>query len=206
METNYASNSHKSKELINNEEEKKDIQKVVKGSIRKEEASVGRKFADTFLGESLNNVKLYLFDEVIIPAVKDMIVEFIGSGTNMLVYGSPAKRRNNGNRRDYGSYSRGTSYSRGPSEPRGAERRTRERHTYDDIIFENRGDALEVKDCLEEIMDKYHMVSIADFYELAGEQGSYTDRNYGWYEFDDISITRDRDGYRIRLPKPVAFD
>lgn len=199
-ETNYKPNSNRYKESV--EEEKKEIKKVTSGTVRRSEEPLRRKFADTFLGESLDNVKSYLINDVLIPAVKDTFVELIDNGTRMLAYGSPsAKRRSSGSRTNY------TNYSRISSKPEPIDRRRRDvRHGYDDIIFDNRADAMEVKDCLEEIMDKYKMVSIADFYELAGEQGSYTDRNYGWYEFHDIAITRDRDGYRLVLPKPTALD
>ena len=203
-ETVYKSNSHKSRET-----EEKKVESVVRGEVKVKKEPVSRKFSNVFLNDTVDNVKSYLIFDVLVPAIKDTIVELISNGASMLAYGNPSARRsthNNGAKSSYTTYYRGgsSSSSRERDDRRASVRR--DRHSYDDVIFNNRGDAMEVKECIMEIIDNYHMVSIADYYELAGIQGNYTDSNYGWYEIDDIPITRDRDGYRLKLPKPVAFD
>lgn len=203
-ETVYKSNSHKSRET-----EEKKVESVVRGEVKVKKEPVSRKFSDVFLNDTVDNVKSYLIFDVLVPAIKDTIVELISNGASMLAYGNPSARRSTNN---HGAKSSYTTYYRGGSSSSSRERDDRrasvrrDRHSYDDVIFNNRGDAMEVKECIMEIIDNYHMVSIADYYELAGIQGNYTDSNYGWYEIDDIPITRDRDGYRLKLPKPVAFD
>lgn len=198
----YASNSHKSKEA----DEKKELSSVVRGNVTVKKEPISRKFADTFLADNLQNVRSYVFNDVIVPAITDAIVDALTSGIGMLFKGNPTAGRNRnkpaGNRVNYSSYSR--------DESRSSNRRTqpRDRHGYADIIFDTRGDAQEVMDCLDEVLDKYKVISIADFYDLAGvpEESNYTDRNYGWYDLNGMVITRDRDGYRIKLPKPEVLD
>ena len=199
----YASNSHRSREV--KEEEEKKLTPVVRGNVKVKKEPISRKFADTFLADNMENVKSYVFNDVIVPAITDAIVDALTSGIGMLFKGNPsAGRRVN---KSQGSRTNYTSYSREDSRQ---QRRTptRDRHGYVDIIFDTRADAQEVMDCLDEVLDKYKVISIADFYELAGasDQSTYTDRNYGWYDLSGMVITRDRDGYRIKLPKPEALD
>lgn len=200
----YKSNSFKSKET---EADDKKVEKVVKGEVSVKKPGVGKKFGDVFLNETGENVKNYILFDVLLPAIKDAIVDVITNGTNMLFYGSGSsgrsKRGGTNSRTSYSSYYRG-SVSR---DDRVESRRTyRDRAGVKEIIFDNRADAQEVLECLEEILDKYRMVSVADYYELCGQTGTYTDRNYGWSDISSSTISRDRDGYIIKLPKAEPFD
>lgn len=196
-------NSNKAKnELIVDEARK--VDKVVKGTTTRKSESVGRKLSDTFLSEDAQDVKSYILFDVFIPAVKDMVVDLITNGTNMLFYGRGSSRRSSGpssrsSRVDYSGYSKQSRASH-PT------RQSSERYSYDDISFAERGDALEVRDCLVELLDRYKMVSVADYYEMAGLETSYTDSKYGWFDLDGMTIARDRDGYKIKLPKAVPLD
>lgn len=206
----YKPNSHKYHEEQNGEkEEKKELTPVVRGNVTVKKESVGKKMANTFLAESAENVGKYMLHDVVIPAIVDTVVDALTSGISMLFKGSPStyrRHKDSNGRTNYTSYSRTSSEaSRSPKE---AFKYDRDRYGTLDICFDSRGDAIEVRDCLIEVMDKYHVVSISDYYELAraGDQANYTDRKYGWYELGDLAISRDRDGYRIRLPKPEALD
>mgnify|MGYP006874877087 FL=1 len=50
------------------------------------------------------------------------------------------------------------------------------------------------------------MVSVADLYDLVGITGKVTDNNFGWTDLRNASVTRDRDGYLINLPRAIALD
>lgn len=187
-----------------NDDKKTEVKKVVKGTVKTKKEPVSRKFAETFLSDDVSNVKNYIFMDVLIPAIKDAIVDMITNGVSMMFYGSTTPRRTNssrsgGSRIDYAGMS---SRSNRPKRSVGQ----RERYSYDDIIFDTRGDAQEVMDCMFDILEKYQMITIADYYELAGADSVYTDRNYGWYDLSTMAIMRDRDGYKIRLPKAVPLD
>ena len=188
-----------------NEDKKPDIKPVVKGSVKVKKEPLSRKFSDVFLADSVDNVKSYVIFDVVVPAIKNLIVDMTTNSIDMLVNGRNGSPRSSRNRSGHTSYS---SYFRGddrPSRPRGTS--TRDRYSYNDIIFDTRGDANEVLDIMLEVLDKYKVVSIADYYELANasEYEQYTDRSYGWFDLDDARITRDRDGYRISLPRPESI-
>lgn len=188
-------------------EERVEQKPVVKGNVKIKKEPLSRKFGDVFLSDSVDNVKSYVIFDVVVPAIKNLIVDMITNGTEMLVNGRSGGNRPNSRRgsNDYTRFSRGNSIGRNDGPIRG---NPRDRYSYNDIIFDSRGDAREVLDCMFDILDRFKMVSIADFYELAHaeECEKYTDRKYGWFDLSSADITRDRDGYRILLPRPELLD
>lgn len=190
------SNSNKVKE----EQQRKELSPVIQGKVTSRKESVGKKFAETFLSDDIYDVKRYVIHDVLIPSIRDGIYEIFTGGLSMLFYGN-SKGHTGKTRAGYVNYS---GYSSTNKHKRVAS--SADRYAYNDIIFESRGDAIEVKETMEDILDRFHVVSVADFYELAGEDSSFTDQKYGWDNLDGVAVTRDRDGYKIRLPKAGLID
>lgn len=202
----YESNSYKSRQ--ENSEDKKDIRPVVKGKVTTKKEPLSRKFSDVFLSDTTENVKSYLVYDVIVPAVKDLIVDMISNGTNMLIFGSSNASRSRSRTGSYAPRNYATTYQR--STDRDHDRRydrpnySKNRYGYHDIFFDNRTDAKEVMDSLLDICEHYKMVSVAEYYELSGaeELEVFTDRDYGWFDLASMTIARDVDGYHLKLPRP----
>ena len=75
-----------------------------------------------------------------------------------------------------------------------------------DIIIETRKEAEDVLSHINDIFEAYGSVSVADLYDLCGLTGSYKDNKIGWKDPDSIAkmcIVRTRQGYQLKLPKPV---
>ena len=70
----------------------------------------------------------------------------------------------------------------------------------------NRGEAQDVLDRMDELMDTYGLVRVADLYDLVGITGNYTDNKYGWTNIRNAEIVRVRDGYMIKMPRAVPID
>lgn len=189
------SNSKKQKE------ERKELTPVVQGKVTSRKEGIGKKFAETFLSDDIYDVKHYVLHDVLIPSIRDGIYEVFTGGLSMLFYGN-AKGHSGKSKGSYVNYS---GYSSGVKKVKPS-LASIERYAYNDIIFESRGDALEVKDTMEDILDRFNVVSVADFYELAGEDSSFTDQKYGWTNLDGVTVMRDRDGYKLRLPKAGLID
>lgn len=202
---NYKPNSHKSKEEQQEALAERKVEKVIKGSAKTKKRSDVKKFADVFISEDAGNVKSYILMDVLIPAIKKAISDIVTNGIDMMLYGeagrskkkSPASKisyrsyyeSDNDRRRDYSSI------------------RTRSTYEYDDIVLDNRGEAESVLSTMDELVETYGMVSVADLYELVGIQGSYTDNKYGWTKnIRNASVVRVRDGYLLKLPKALPFD
>jgi hypothetical protein len=59
---------------------------------------------------------------------------------------------------------------------------------------------------MDDIIERYRMVSVADLFDLVGESCSFTDQKYGWTNLRNAEVVRVRDGYMIKLPKALPFD
>lgn len=200
--TEYASNSHKSKELQTESVPEKKIEKVISGKAKSKKKSEIRKFTDAFVPEDVDNVKSYIFTNVIVPAGKKLISDVV----DIILYGesggNTSAKKSAASRVSYRSYY-DSQNDRRETRPLN---RTRIGYDYDDIILDNRGEAESVLARMDELVETYGLVSVADFYDLVGISGNYTDNKYGWTDIRNASIIRTRDGYMIKLPKALPLD
>lgn len=198
MDMDYKPNSHKYKnEQKNPPAERKKVDKVVSGKVKTRKKSEVRKFKDVFISEDVSNVKSYIFMDVLIPAAKKAISDIVRDGIDMILYGD-TKRRSSGSSASYVSY---RSYSDRDRRDDRRESRTRTGYDYDDIILESRGEAEEVLERMNELIDTYDVVSVADLYDLVGKSCNYTDNKYGWTNIRNAEPIRVRDGYLLKMPK-----
>ena len=195
----YQSNSHKSKELETRNEEKKKLEKVVTGQVKTKKKNGFGKFMSGFIADETQNIKTYLFKDVVIPTIKKTITDVV----DMILYGG-SKRSSNSSR----SIASRVSYRSYYDEPRSSrhdEPRTVQGYSYDDVILETRGDAEEVLDQLNDLIDTYKIASVADLYDLVGITGNYTDNKYGWTNLANADVVRTRDGYQLKLPRALPI-
>ena len=201
---NYSPNSHRSKEQQNKDNERKKLEKVVSGAAKVKKKSSTRKFADVFISEDAANVKNHIFMDVFVPALKKLVSDIVKDGIEMVLYGGTSRRDNsNSSRVSYVSYDR---FADRKNSPRTNELSSRNRLDFGDIVFENRGDADMVLTLMEESIDRYGWVTVADMYDMAGLTGPYTGNKYGWTTLRNASIARTSDGYVIKLPKALPID
>lgn len=205
--SDYKPNSHKSKvENATRSGEEKKVEKVVRGKVKKKKKTEIRKFADVFIAEDAANVKSYILMDVLVPAVKKAISDIVQDGVSMILYGSA----NGGSKNRYGnaSYVSYRSYSDRDrrDDRRNDYARNRSRYDFDDIILSDRGEAEEVLTRMDELIDTYGIVSVADLYDLVGINCDYTDNKYGWTNIRNAEAIRVRDGYMLKLPKPLPIN
>ena len=196
----YKPNSHRFKEDQKSQpEERKKLEKVVTGTVKTKKKSETSKLADIFIAEDASNVKNYILMDVLVPAIKKAISDIVRDGIDMILYGeSSGKRRSGGNagRVSYSGY-----YNNRDERRTETTSRTRAGYSPDDIVLETRGEAEEVLSRMDELIDLYGSVSVADLYDLIGKTGAYTDNKYGWTNIRNAEPVRVRDGYLLKLPK-----
>lgn len=187
---------------VKKEPSEKKVEKVIKGNVTTRKKSLGKKFSDTFLGDDINNVKGYIFFDVLIPAVKDTISNVISNGVEMLLFGEP---KSTGKRRD-GAYTSYSNYYSNKNERRSIPKSTGS-HNFRDIILETRGEAEEVLSNLVDIVYDYGSASVSDLYDLVGITGNFTDNKYGWTDLSGCRVNRARGGgFIIDLPRVEKLD
>lgn len=201
----YAPNSHKYKEEQKNATpEEKRVQKVVKNPVKIKTNEV-RKFADIFISEDIASVKEYIFMDVLVPAIKKAIYDIVTNGIDMFLYGSSGKSKNSpsGAKVSYRNF-----YDqKNNSGYRGSENtRNHNGFEYDDIKFDNRGDAEAVKQQMQAAIAQYGFVTVADLYDMVDQPAPYTSQKYGWMNVSNAEVTRVRGDYVLKLPRAVPID
>lgn len=194
----YKSNSHKSRQNQNDDIPEKKVEKVVSGSVKSKKKNGLQKITNVFVPEDVDDVKSYIFEDIVVPAVKDIILDAVRAFLD--VNGTSRGRSSTSSKISYRKYY--DDRDRRDSAPT----RTRTGYDYDDIILETRGEAEDVLERMEELINMYQLVSVADFYDLVGVSGNYTDNKYGWTNVRNASVVRVRDGYMIKLPKALPLN
>lgn len=204
----YTPNSHKYREEQEQKQKEsvpaeKRVQKVVKTPVKTKKNEV-RKFADIFISEDISNVKNYIFMDVLVPAIKKAIYDIVTNGIDMFLYGGTGKNKTatSGSKVSYRSY-----YEKNNSGYRGSENtKSHNGFEYDDIIFDNRGEAEAVKHQMQAAIGRYGFVTVADLYDMVDLPAPYTSQKYGWMDVSNAEATRVRDGYMLKLPRAVPID
>jgi hypothetical protein len=194
-------NSHKYKAEVKankTTEDTKRVTKVVKGKMNDKKRSERSKFVSEMCG--------HLFTEIFVPAAKSFVWDAARDGLSMILFGEVKHTGNrpNASRVSYSSYYNDPRDSQRYSAPAPKARRGYE---YDDIIFDNKGDAELVLDTMVETIERYGHVTILDLYDLADLTApTHTSNRYGWTNLRSAETVRVRDGYILKLPKAVVID
>lgn len=200
----YKSNSRRSKIETDGISEKK-IEKVVSGTVITRKKNGFDKIKSEIISEDAKNIKTYVLGEVLIPALKKAISDVVTNGIDIILYGESRGRNNNRTTADKVSYrSYYNDNSRDSRTNSSYSRNTN--YSYDDIVLSTRGEAEDVLSRMDELMESYGLVRVADLYDLVGITGQYTDNKYGWTNIRNSEIVRVRDGYMIKLPRAISID
>lgn len=199
----YKPNSHKYRE--NQEEvpnEKREVKKVVSKPVRTKKNEI-RRLADIFISEDVSNVKSYIWMDVLVPTIKKAIVDIVTDGVNMIFFGGTGDRnkinsntskisyRNFYDQKDTPTYSQASSSAK---------------FNYDDIIFETRGEAEAVREEMDNVIERYGFVTIADMYDMVELTPPFTSNKYGWSNISSSRVIKTRYGYVIDLPKAKPIE
>lgn len=217
--TNYSKNTNNDSKVVKISDKDIDNHKQLKKvtSATKRKKGITERLVSGLVGpDGLPSVGHYLTHDVVLPAIKEIIVNSVTSGINMMMYGPDSA----GKRNTYQGYSqRGTayrpnvnyqsSYRQAPTtnvkyqndaRPYRKESRA-SRFNSEDYILANRDEAQMVLNQLLEQIDDYGWASLADFFDLVGIDSNFTDNNYGWTNLEFAKFVVVRGGYALRLPR-----
>ena len=204
----YQSNSNKSKEeQLANKKPEKQLEKVVTGEVIQRPKPLGRRFKDIFLGGDVKIAMRYVLAEVLLPGLRNIVVDVTSKGVEKMVYGDSPRRVRSPAYRSYTQYNNPISH-RMPPDPRDRpylpdQYRRPMRSTRRDmqnIVVATRSEADKVVETLLDIVSQYEVASLADLYELLGLETSFTDHKWGWTYLNNVEIRQVRDGYLIDFP------
>lgn len=185
------------------------VDKIVEGEVLRKKPSLGKRFVGMFFNGSARDARGYITEDVIIPAIRDTIVDVFQQGVERIIYGDVRSSGRRGIRSgsngivNYSGISRSTTIRRDPrDEPAGFSRRARANHSFDEIIIPTRAEAEDVIDAMFELISKFEVVTVADLYDLTGITGEYTDNKWGWNDIRGAGAVKVRNGYLLDLPRP----
>ena len=89
--TKFPNNSHRAKEEQKTALAERKVEKVTTGKVKTKKRSEGSKLRDVFIAEDVKDVKSYIFMDVLVPAIKNAIVDIVTDGVNM-IFGTGKKR------------------------------------------------------------------------------------------------------------------
>lgn len=202
VKMDYPSNSNKAKSLQPAKPERPPVEKVVKGKVIQKKKKLSKRLLEAFGVPESKGVAAYIFQDVMVPAVKEMIYAMIVGGASMSLFNEVRDRSRFGGRsgyRDYNGYSRITKVS---SPGQRNDRQTYQAATaFDEIVLEQKADAEEVLERLVDLVDTYGQATVADLYDAVGVTKDYTSTRWGWRNLASARIIAVRDGWMIDLPK-----
>lgn len=201
---NYPNNSHKSKisseKDIQNNAEKRVPKKVIVGNVRTEKKSWIKKVLGLFVSDDISDVKSYLIQNVIVPAVKRTLSDAVEVTLN----GESGRKRNRYGNQYISSYQSGR-ISR--DEPDFRRNDYRDLYEIEDIVLDSYGDCELVLDEMNGLIEKYGLVSVSDLYDMVGKTGaSHTDCKYGWTSLRTARIVPVRNGFALRFPRVIPLN
>ena len=176
---------------------------IAKAKVQKKSAI--KEALRAFFAQDLPEIAEHLVIDVAIPAAKNAITDMVTQGIQQLLYGEvdPRRRPTSG----YTSYSsvsrsnRGNAYYR-PRESDRREQRQPKPTNVEDLVFDTRGDAVDVIEYVAEQIEEYGQVSVADLMSSVGIQPRYTDERWGWTTTDAFEIRQIREGWLVSADRP----
>ena len=176
---------------------------IAKAKVQKKSAI--KEALRTFFVQDLPEIAEHLVIEVAIPAAKNAITDMVTQGIQQLLYGDvdPRRRPSTG----YTSYSSSSRVNRGTGyyDSRRSERREPRQPkptNVEDLVFDTRGDAVDVVEYVAEQIEEYGQVSVADLMSTVGIQPRYTDERWGWTSTDAFEIRQIREGWLVSADRP----
>ena len=165
--------------------------------------SLGRKFAETFIEEDVKDVKEYVIFDVIIPGIKNTILDCM----EMIFFaGSRGSSRSRGRSDEHYSYSARYKYKESSRREKRDEDDDNRNVDYRDIVLRDKDTAQDVVDQMRGRIHEYGSASIADLFDLIDITGKYTDNNWGWTKESDIDYRRVSRGYLIDVKEAKLLD
>lgn len=190
-----SSKKNREKELV-----KERAEALVNGKLSDSKPSVFRNFKDEVIKSDFSSITSAVVSQIIIPKAVELITNAFESGVYMLFHGdlkgykSSNAKFNNG-KTDYTIFSSNNAkFVR--NDGVGS-------INYRDVCVPDLESAKAIVMKIEDILDNYSEVSVADVYSISGIRYNNNELNYwGWRSIRKSPIIKTGNGFIIKMPKP----
>ena len=207
---NFPTNSGRPQE--NKSTERTPVESVaLSGSVKTRKKSKLQELKHSFIHQDMKRLKEYAVEDILIPSLKRGIDDIVSNGIHMLLYGE-AKKSSGGTtlfRQPLGTSS--VSYRRISENPNSnyAEPRRTKGFEYEDILFDNYGDAQLFLRKMGSVIEDRGIIDLLTMYDMADINVPYTYGDYGWKDISRATIYSERvDGelkYIIDFPPALPL-
>lgn len=177
------------------------VKPVAKGSVRKVSHA---RITDIFIAQDIKSVWGYVFERVVIPAFQNLAVNTINSIARgvFLGEGSINTFRENSNRPSTGYTPYGSMYQ-GGSTARSSGHRTSGQFQFEELSYDDYGEAQLVLDALDECIENSGYATIADMYTASKLTCPFTGNYYGWKDLSKARIIQEGDKWWLKMPRAI---
>lgn len=179
---------------------KEKAEALVNGKLSDSKPSAFRNFKDEVIKSDFSSITSAVISQIIIPKAVDLISNAFESGLYMLFHGDlkgykSSSNKSNGGRTDYTIFS-----SNGVRTVRTDNNSSIQ---YRDVCVADLASAESIVMRIEDILDAYGEISVADIYSIANIRYNNDELNYwGWRSIRRTPIVKTGNGYIIKMPKP----
>lgn len=217
--TDYQGNSHKAKEGGKPTEEKK-IERITSSEVHIQKKGPWRSFKSLIIEADMSSVGRFVWLDILVPMVKNMLVATAEQGANRLVFGDrrpmyrpPSSAMGIGSSshpRGVTNYVPYSSMSMGRrTDPRAAAQLPTSRSTAADArgyLITARSEAEEVLETMAHVIDRYDVVTVADLHEMLGHPVTSIDHRWGWNDLRSAQIKSVSEGWILEVPQPQEIN
>lgn len=182
--------------------EEKKLTKVISGEATQKKKPLGERLKIMVTGIEFRGASQYVFFDVLIPAVKNMVVDAVDVGVKRMIYGDSAPRApySGRSRTMYNSpVNRGRDSVMLPKQPPHSPP-SRSSRASTDVVLGSREEAELVLTTMQDIIEKYEFASVSDFNTILGQPSTYVDNNWGWSGLQYVEIRQIREGWLLNMP------
>lgn len=204
----YQGNAKKSRETT--EKPEKNIERVVVGEVIVQKETLGQKFKGLFTRTDPKTVITYVAASVLLPAAKNMLYDGLKTTAAHMIFGEAAARRQQmtsggGSRTVYNNpINRAREGMSRLAPPITQTPRAFPRHVHENFILSSRDEAELVLERMNDIIEKYEVVTVADLNDLVGLPTTHVDNKWGWIFLGDVQVRQIREGFLIDFPPAEA--
>jgi len=205
----FPSNSQNPKGKPEAPDEKPRVEKVVKGPVIQKKKPIGERIRGIFARGEFKQAISFVTVDVMIPAIRDLVVDATSKGIERLVYGDTRPRRARGHgaatttlvsyNDPVNRYSASQHPAMLPKQPPRGGLPSRSR-AQGDILLVDKDDAQATLDMLCTLVEQYEVASVADLNDMLGLPATYVDNSWGWTNLAGSRIVQTREGYLLQLP------
>lgn len=207
----YPSNS-KSAGANQPKREKRIQTPVIQGKVIPRKQPLGKRIASLLIAGDPKTSARESAMEVFLPGLQRIVLDTLKQSLDRLILGE-AQTRSGGIVRTFGGQVTRVAYEsagKSISTQRQAPKpqlswQARSTHNFDEILLEEREDAVNAIEKLRVTIEEYGVARVSDLYDAVDMTSEFTDDKWGWYDLSQAGLKWTSDGYLLNLPKPVPL-